>query len=195
MTADDFRAFFGIKVEYRRGVHQDRLSAQLLKYLVRQLIASHMRENQLVIDDTAQRVECVQHHVGRAVDVVAVSNINAGVCDNIQSALCRRLHNAQVTHVVKMNALIVGMELDSEQSVCFDEVKCFVNVPAVGMNRTRVVHSVSAVDFCGQRVDSADLCRRGSDGKHHADIDVILLHGLHQGVAFGVRESRCVSDP
>ena len=101
MTADDFRAFFGIKVEYRRGVHQDRLSAQLLKYLVRQLIASHMRENQLVIDDTAQRVECVQHHVGRAVDVVAVSNINAGVCDNIQSALCRRLHNAQVTHVVK----------------------------------------------------------------------------------------------
>ena len=139
VPADNFQTPLGIEVEHCRRIHEYGLAAELFEHLVRQLIAAHMRKNQLVVNDAAECVEHAQHHVRRTMNVVAIGNINACVCDDVQTSFCRCLHDAQIARVVKMNALIIGMELDAEQSAFLDKIERLLNVSAVRMNRTSVI--------------------------------------------------------
>ena len=134
VLSDYFNAFVGVEVEHRRGVHVNRLAAELAEYLVGHFVAAHVRENQSVVDYALKLTEYVQNHIGRAVHMIAEAYVDTRVSHDVQAALCCLAHDVNVPRVVEVHALIVGVELDAEESAFFDEIQRAAHVPAVGVD-------------------------------------------------------------
>ena len=123
VAENDLPTLVGIQAQHCRRVHPNRLADKLLQHLIGHIVAAEVREDQLVLDQSPQLLQHVQDHIRCAVHVVAEGDVVSGVGHDKQIALCGFAHNAQVARIVKMHALIVGMELDAEQTACLYPVE------------------------------------------------------------------------
>ena len=77
--------------------------------------------------------------------MIAEAYVDTRVSHDVQAALCCLAHDVNVPRVVEVHALIVGVELDAEESAFFDEIQRAAHVPAVGVDSARVKYHVFSV--------------------------------------------------
>ena len=96
--------------------------------------------------------------------MVGIAYVEPCVGDDVQAALKRLFHNIYVAVVVKVNALIVGMKLYSEQSALLNIVESSVNVLAVGVDCACKKEVIFAVKLCRGAVDGFFLLWQSGNG-------------------------------
>ena len=110
--------------------------------------------------------------------MVGIAYVKPCVGYDVQAALKRLFHNIYAAVVVKVNALIVGMELDSEQSAFLYVVESAVYILAVGVDCACKKEVIFAVKLCRGAVDCFFLLWQSGDRQNNAVVNSAVLHQL-----------------
>ena len=115
-------------------------------------------------------------------NVIAVSDVHSRVGQDIQPAACRFRHDADVARVVEIDALVIRVQLDAEETALLDKIERPGYVLAVRMDRAGEEQVVFSVQRSRNVVDRVLLLRAGRDGEYNAVIDPADRHRFLQSV-------------